>query len=695
MAAWAPYMTAKRLCCMALILVFLPQCKAAWDTPRIKRVARFMVLLVGVQVLAGIGSHDPLGAIKYTFGDIVEMYLPLLIGAHLFRTKQQVRTLLTLVLISMGIIAVLGIIEHAADYNFYDNFVAVRTDIQGFLQYATESHRHGDIHARRIRVAFPHPIELGLHLMCAFLTVIYFFSQRGLLRRIVLFASLPVFALAMMYTFSRGPLLGLACGLVWLGVVGRGVRSLLPLIILCCASGFLLMPSQSRNVLQETVASSADISTGDSMGGGTVRARLNLFQFGLELSKKNIWFGMGPGAVKQQRVSYYGGVNIQFTSIDNYYLQTLLWHGAVVLALTLALYTYLLGFFTRAALRLADRELALLAALAASICVANFVALFTVGFNITLFWILLGPALRLCDMGSSPGPHRSPRRGRLGTGRQLMGRGQSAYGPTPAVPAAAGVGGDRSSALAVAHRPACRARSWRPEFITAAFGLLCIALSWPSPCQAAPSFYGTTGLYETPVAGVAPRGSWSLGTTYVGRDYRPGASSISPGTVANAFTVTLLPRLELGIVLTNFEGKLGVRRRNRGLSADYGIAGYTVDRSAMMQWLVVTQKGSRPSMAVGVRDLFGIQQLQQAQYGVTSFRRGRLQLSAGLGTKALHGVFGGAEFAITPRVTSIVEQLHGQWNGGFRLMPLRDFQLDAALMGFRSLGGGLSYRRRF
>ena len=62
---------------------------------------------------------------------------------------------------------------------------------------------------------------------------------------------------------------------------------------------------------------------------------------------------------------------------------------------------------------------------------------------------------------------------------------------------------------------------------------------------------------------------------------------------------------------------------------------------------------------------------------------------------ALQGPFGGAEYALTPRVSAIAEGLHGQANGGLRLVPLKDVQLDMALMGFRSLGGGLSYRRRF
>jgi len=406
-AKWMPYLTAKRLCCIGLILVFLPQCKPAWDAPHIRKIALALSCLVGIQVIAGFASSDPLGAVKQTFGEVAEMYLPFLMATHLFRTKEQLRRILTLVLVTMGIVAVLGIIEHAVDYNFYDNFVATRDDIQGLLQILTETHRHGDIHARRVRVAFSHPIELGLHLMCVWLMVTYFLRQRGVIEKIVLLASLPVFGLAMMYTYSRGPLLGMACGVAWLGFTGRNVRKFLPVIVICCASGYLLMPPQSRGVLQQTIASSTDLDSGDSVGGGSVRARLGLLQVGLQFSRKNLWFGLGPTALRQERVTYGGGYSMPFYSVDNYYLQTLLWHGAVVLALVLALYLSLLIYFIRGSVRVADPELALLAALAAGMCIANYVALFTVGFNITLFWILLGSAFRLCY----PGPTtRLPRR---------------------------------------------------------------------------------------------------------------------------------------------------------------------------------------------------------------------------------------------------------------------------------------------
>jgi hypothetical protein len=215
-------------------------------------------------------------------------------------------------------------------------------------------------------------------------------------------------------------------------------------------------------------------------------------------------------------------------------------------------------------------------------------------------------------------------------------------------------------------------------------------------CLAAPSFYGTTGLFASPVAAVPARGTWSIGSNYVGRDFRPGASIIATGTIANYFTVTMLPRVEMTLVLTNYEGKLGTRNLKNGLTPDFGIGGYTVDRTFSAQWLAVTQHGDRPAIALGARDIFGrtVKHLH-AQYGVMSFTRGKLSLSAGLGTQALHGPFGGFEYAILPRVSAIAEGLYGQTNGGLRVVPLKNLQMDLAMMDFRSLAGGLSYRRRF
>jgi hypothetical protein len=163
----------------------------------------------------------------------------------------------------------------------------------------------------------------------------------------------------------------------------------------------------------------------------------------------------------------------------------------------------------------------------------------------------------------------------------------------------------------------------------------------------------------------------------------------------------MLPRLEFAAVLNNWEGKLGAQRLDAGPSADYNMAGYNVDRSVAVHWQAVTERGYQPAIAIGTRDLFGTQQLQRSHYAVASWKvtpfgeRQPLDLSVGYGTRHLGGAFAGIEYSPHPRATLVLERLRGQVHGGLRVEPIRNFQLDAGLMGFRSLGGGLSYRRRF
>ncbi len=685
-ADWMPYLTAKRICCLALSLSFMLHGKGAWDTPRVRGIGWFLVALITVQTIAGFGSHDPLGAVKRTFGDAVEWYLPFLIASHLFRTRTQIRLLVTIALVAMGISAVLAIVEHSLDYNFYDTFVAARADIQALLTQSTETYRAGDFAAHRVRVAFNHPIELGLHLMVVLLLATYILRQRGLFNKVALVGGLPIFLIALLFTYSRGPMLGLVFGLLWLGLVGRGSRTLLPIILFCGFLAYSFMPPNAREVLDHTIATTTDIETGDSVGGGTVRARLNLIEAGLALSQQNLWFGVGPGELRQRKVNAGHGEFVDFSSVDNFYLQVLLRHGAIVLAMTVGFYLYLLGLFTSGAYRLVDRDAAILSGIAAAMCVANYVALTTVGINITLFWILLGPAVRVCDMYQPVSRRKGTPRRRPNTRGVGMRAPRSLQSP-PETPLPAAVG----SAFAALTVPAC---------LRASVLGLCFWLA--AGCtQAAPSFYGTTGLFAVPTAAVAPRGAWSLGASYVEKDFRPGAASDANATVAHHFTMTLLPRLEVTALLNNFEGHPGAQRLDTGPTADHNLAGYDVDRMIGAQWQVRRQKGSTPAVSLGIRDIFGTDQQLRTQYGVTSltltpFGATRpMTLTLGVGTRMLGGAFGGVEFALHPRASAIIEAMRGQTNGGLRLSPLKNIQLDAALMGFRSLGGGMSYRRRF
>lgn len=231
-ADWMPFLTARRLCCIILAVVFLFQIKDALDTPRVRRFAWMLVVLVVMQLLAGFASNDPLSAIKQIFDDVLEFYVPFLTAAHLFRTKSEVRTLLIVATISLATISVLAVFEHALGYDFYDSFTAVRADVNYHLYEEFQTTRGlGDDIMRRSRVAFQHSIILGLHLMWGVIAAVYLIRRSRGLQRVLLLSVVPLFCIALLFTYSRGPMLGLVCGLVWLGLVGRGTRSLLLVVL--------------------------------------------------------------------------------------------------------------------------------------------------------------------------------------------------------------------------------------------------------------------------------------------------------------------------------------------------------------------------------------------------------------------------------------------------------------------------------
>jgi hypothetical protein len=419
-ASWMPYLTARRLCCLALAMIFVPHWKHAFDTLRVRRVAWIIVGLVGLQILVGCVSNDPVSAVKRVFGDVVECYLPFLMAAHLFRTKAQMRTLFTVAALAIGAVCLLGILEHTIDYNFYDSFKATRDDINILLTEKTQMTRGIGDSVRRVRVAFDHSIILGLHIMCVLLACVYLFRQKGATRRLFLAAGLPIFCLAMLFTYSRGPMLGLACGLVWLGLIGRGTRPVL-LALLC---GYLLayqiLPSKARAIMAETVATTTDLQSDETLGGGSARARIYQLQGGLQFSQQRLLLGHGPGEVRQTKMRADKGAVLDFAAVDNFYLAVLLNYGLIVLVATVALFVYLLGMFTRAALRITDPDMAVLVAVAAAICVANYVAMITMSVSITLFWVLLGPGLRAADLYQPDVRRRRPRGG-IPRSRALIG----------------------------------------------------------------------------------------------------------------------------------------------------------------------------------------------------------------------------------------------------------------------------------
>jgi Exopolysaccharide biosynthesis protein YbjH len=223
-------------------------------------------------------------------------------------------------------------------------------------------------------------------------------------------------------------------------------------------------------------------------------------------------------------------------------------------------------------------------------------------------------------------------------------------------------------------------------FAAAALGALTVA----GPVAADAGFFGTSGIFIAPTAEVRPRAGFAVGANYVAARYRKGAMNGSDGTVAQYVAVGLLDNVEISAALLNLQGKFGIQRLPATNSQD----GWNVDRTFCIHALAYKGGLGRPSFAVGARDLFGEAIHNRSYYAVATQGLGPVRLSAGYGSDSLGGVFFGLEAPLGPRGRALLEQVDGNTNVGLRWQLLSGLQADLAMMGGRSLAGGLSWRSR-
>jgi hypothetical protein len=209
-----------------------------------------------------------------------------------------------------------------------------------------------------------------------------------------------------------------------------------------------------------------------------------------------------------------------------------------------------------------------------------------------------------------------------------------------------------------------------------------------APACADAGFFGTSGILMAPTAEVRNRAVVAVGANFVGARYRGGAIAGSSGTMAQYVAVGLLDNVEVSAALINLQGKLGIQRLGAASSLD----GWNVDRSFSFHALAYKGRLGTPSLAFGGRDVFGAAVHNRAYYAVATEGIGPVRLSAGYGTDTLGGAFVGLEAPLGPRGQALIEHVAGNTNLGLRWQLFGGFQADLAMMGARSLGGGLSWR---
>jgi len=226
-----------------------------------------------------------------------------------------------------------------------------------------------------------------------------------------------------------------------------------------------------------------------------------------------------------------------------------------------------------------------------------------------------------------------------------------------------------------------------------------------------PSLSGSTGLLGIPTADVEAYGSFSTGFNYMQPRYRRPSMSGNKGTMAQYFTLGILPGLELTVRLTNGWGKLFAQRFREVSSNGQVKTGWNVDRMASLQWLILRETKRQPALAAGIQDMtpdlaeVGESVLYRTRYGVVSKHFGGLGIHAGYGTDRLHGLFAGADYKVAPNAWLMADYGDHKWrntrmlgrygSAGARLLVSRHFQFDVFLPDFRTISGGFAYRSQF
>lgn len=200
-----------------------------------------------------------------------------------------------------------------------------------------------------------------------------------------------------------------------------------------------------------------------------------------------------------------------------------------------------------------------------------------------------------------------------------------------------------------------------------------------------PSHEGISGLIRIPTADVIPDGSYRVGASFIDSEHTRGAHAGRSDMIPTFVNVGLLPGLEMGFRLSIFPDVKPIRFPNWH---------YSTDRSIFAHYQLWPQHGNLPAVAIGAQDISfrdDAQVVGCAEYIVVTQQLGDLRLHLGRGTKRLSGLFGGAEYRLSPSLAAIGEYDTDWFNYGLRAAPDQSWRVDLTLTDSHAIGGAVSY----
>lgn len=344
-----------------------------------------------------------------------EPFLPAFLAAAAARTRRDLVTLATSLVVVVTVASALACVESLVGHQLFAGRFFFNPPM-----------RAGRLRARSV---FPHPIVLGVAIMLVMpLAVACVSTTASATRRFLFVGAIAVMASALLLSFSRGPWIAVVLTLLVMAVMMKGHRrAWLGVAVVLIGQALMTLPLGDDVV--PLLRSGLPFGTRDAKDL-SVENRLVLWDEILDYASDHP-FGIGPGRAREvQIIAYVDGYPRKVTeSVDSAYLLLLLEVGFPGLALFVIVLLVLCAATVRTARQhrldphLGPFAAALVAGQIGMLFVSFTVATLTTWYQLAVpFWLLAGLALALRrhttadPAGPRPLPHASPPRGH-GPGR--------------------------------------------------------------------------------------------------------------------------------------------------------------------------------------------------------------------------------------------------------------------------------------
>jgi O-antigen ligase len=353
------------------------------------------LLLACASFVAGLGH-------AYLDQYVLRHFVEILLGIGLFfvvincvRTEQQLRILVTVVIVVGFVAAMLGIVLYVIPSEWSIRALSTLGRVgyptgAGVLRYVEDD---PSLPQRAISTSTDPNVLGGLLILVTTLTAAQLFARRPLLPRPLIAVMVLTEVLCLYLTYSRGSMFGLAVGLGLLAVVKY--RKLIPVIIV--AGALLLILPQAQSYVQHFVE-------GIQFQDLATQMRLGEYKDALILIRRHPWIGVG--FVGTPEGSLYIGVS-------NVYLLIAEEMGLIGLGVFLLIIVMFFAQVWRAWPQVRRRAgleailLGLTAALAGMLAGGIFDHyFFNLSFphSVSIFWLYLGLAMATIHIGKESGP---------------------------------------------------------------------------------------------------------------------------------------------------------------------------------------------------------------------------------------------------------------------------------------------------